>query len=279
MSSNNYSFEVRWSDSDRGYIATCPEFPDLSAFGETAKEAIEEADVALSLFVDTYKDEGIPLPEPRTVVEFSGQLRLRMPKGLHARLSALAETESVSLNQMIVAMLSEAAGAGDLLRRFEASLDNRIAELTSQTPKPKRTGREPGKVDDAPAVRIYPRRRAQIDHETLDKDFIQRVVESLTRDQQDRLLGQQVLPLEFEIDQNRGILQLIFATPDPMRPETLKLIHELQLHHVELRYAPESEIVPIIEELFPIRASSNPAKYSKPTKDYEEGAHSSTENR
>ncbi len=103
----------------------------------------------------------------------------------------------------------------------------------------------------AEAARIYAFRRASIDPNTLDTAFIQRVVESLTRDQQDRLLGQRVLPLEYEIDPERGILRLIFATRDPMRPETLKLIHELQLDHFELRYAPETEIAPLIEELFP----------------------------
>jgi len=32
---NRYSFNIEWSEEDEEYIATCPAFPGLSAFGET----------------------------------------------------------------------------------------------------------------------------------------------------------------------------------------------------------------------------------------------------
>lgn len=38
--------------------------------------------------------------------EFSGQLRLRIPKSLHARLALMAEKEGVSLNLLMVHLLS-----------------------------------------------------------------------------------------------------------------------------------------------------------------------------
>ncbi|MFW5735185.1 MAG: toxin-antitoxin system HicB family antitoxin [Oceanidesulfovibrio sp.] len=44
-------------------------------------------------------------------VGYSGQIRLRMPKTLHASLSRLAETEGVSLNTYLVHLLSAQAGA------------------------------------------------------------------------------------------------------------------------------------------------------------------------
>ena len=59
-----YSFALHWSDEDEGYIAKCPEFPDLSAFGDTPREAIAEAQVALELMIETYQDAGKALPEP-----------------------------------------------------------------------------------------------------------------------------------------------------------------------------------------------------------------------
>ena len=40
---NKYRFDLNWSDEDDGYIAVCPEFPGLSAFGETAEESLAEA--------------------------------------------------------------------------------------------------------------------------------------------------------------------------------------------------------------------------------------------
>src|SRR5690606_18392106 len=89
----------------------------------------------------------------------------------------------------------------------------------------------------AEAARIYAFDRAKIDREKLDTGLIQRVVGSFSRDLQDRMLGLRVLPIEYEIDAERGVMRLIFATRDPMRPETLRLIHDLHLDHFELRYA------------------------------------------
>ena len=59
-----YSFSLKYSHEDGGYIAESPEFPGLSAFGETPEEAINEAESVLELFIDVYGDEGKPLPEP-----------------------------------------------------------------------------------------------------------------------------------------------------------------------------------------------------------------------
>jgi predicted RNase H-like HicB family nuclease len=59
-----YSFTLHWSDEDEGYIARCPEFPGLSAFGESPDEAIAEAQVALELMIETYQESDQSLPEP-----------------------------------------------------------------------------------------------------------------------------------------------------------------------------------------------------------------------
>lgn len=61
-----YSFNVFWSDEDAAYIAVCPEFPGLSAFGETAEQALTEMKLALELAMETYQEEGWTLPEPTT---------------------------------------------------------------------------------------------------------------------------------------------------------------------------------------------------------------------
>ncbi len=127
----NYSFNVIWSERDKAYVATCPEFPGLSAFGDTADEAIEEAGVALSLFIEEYEADGVPLPDPRTLPSHSGQIRLRMPKHLHARLADYADQEGVSLNTLIVSYLSEAVGAASVVARREESPRRFPGRLTS----------------------------------------------------------------------------------------------------------------------------------------------------
>jgi predicted RNase H-like HicB family nuclease len=108
---NNYGFAVRWSDEDAAYIAVCPEFPGLSAFGDTAADALREIQVALELAVETCQEEGWPLPAPQSVPRYSGQFRLRVPRSLHGQLADRAEVEGVSLNTLAVSYL--AAGLGE----------------------------------------------------------------------------------------------------------------------------------------------------------------------
>lgn len=44
-----YGFDVFWSEEDGGYIATCPDFPGLSAFGVSEEQALSEGKAALRL--------------------------------------------------------------------------------------------------------------------------------------------------------------------------------------------------------------------------------------
>lgn len=114
-----YSIYTVWSDEDDGYIATIPEFPDLSAFGETAQEAVEEAMIAAEGFIEVYEEDGENLPDPIKTSSFSGQTRVRLPKSLHASLSQEAQTEGVSLNTYIVHLLSERNGFKKVERKLE----------------------------------------------------------------------------------------------------------------------------------------------------------------
>ena len=114
---DTYSIRIVWSDEDEGYIATSPEFEDLSAFGTSAEEAITELEAVIRIAIDTYTDSGWALPEPLRIRHHSGQLRVRLPKSLHARLADEAERDGVSLNTLIVTYLSLRMGeAGASLR-------------------------------------------------------------------------------------------------------------------------------------------------------------------
>ena len=120
---DTYSIRIVWSDEDEGYIATSPEFEDLSAFGTSAGEAIAELESVVRLAIETYRDSGWSLPEPKRVHEHSGQLRVRLPKSLHARLADEAERDGVSLNTLIVTYLSERIGEAGASRRIGNQVD------------------------------------------------------------------------------------------------------------------------------------------------------------
>lgn len=82
---DRYSIHVFADEQDGGFVAVCPEFPGVSAFGDTRQEAVKEARVALELAIETFVEEGWPLPEPlglETQELPSGEFRLRMPRTL-----------------------------------------------------------------------------------------------------------------------------------------------------------------------------------------------------
>jgi predicted HicB family RNase H-like nuclease len=102
-----YSISIRWSDEDKGFIATVPELPGLSAFGRNQSKALSELNTAAKAFLESLIQSGKSLPVVENISPFSGQLRLRMPKSLHENLVASAKNEGVSLNTYIVSLLSK----------------------------------------------------------------------------------------------------------------------------------------------------------------------------
>lgn len=114
----NYQFNLTWSEEDDSYIATCPEFYGLSAFGDTPEEALAEAKIALELFIESYEADKIPLPEPNIVKEYSGQIRLRLPKSLHQQAAKRATIDGISLNQYICYALQAKVSADEVSETF-----------------------------------------------------------------------------------------------------------------------------------------------------------------
>jgi predicted RNase H-like HicB family nuclease len=59
-----YKINVFYSIEDEGYIATVPELPGCSAFGDTREEALEEIEVAKNLWLSAAAAEGRTAPIP-----------------------------------------------------------------------------------------------------------------------------------------------------------------------------------------------------------------------
>lgn len=90
-----------------GYSVKIEELPGCISQGETIDEAINNIKEAQEGWLEVAIEEGLEIPLPKVMEEYSGKFVLRVPKSLHRKLSNLAEEESVSLNQMIVSLLSE----------------------------------------------------------------------------------------------------------------------------------------------------------------------------
>jgi len=128
---NKHAISIKWSDEDNGFIAAIPGIQGLSAFGKTRKEALSELDIASEAYFEALKKAGRQLPDEEKINPYSGQIRLRMPKGLHAELSNRAKDEGVSLNTYIVTLLSDRHTGRNLLKEV-ADLKRMLEIMYSQ---------------------------------------------------------------------------------------------------------------------------------------------------
>ena len=62
---DKYEIIIYWSKKDGCYIAEVPELPGCMADGKTATEAVQAAEVVIAEWIDTAKELGREIPEPR----------------------------------------------------------------------------------------------------------------------------------------------------------------------------------------------------------------------
>ena len=54
-----------WSDEDQSFIAEVPELAGCAADGATRQEAIANVEVVIEEWIETAKELGRPIPEPK----------------------------------------------------------------------------------------------------------------------------------------------------------------------------------------------------------------------
>jgi predicted RNase H-like HicB family nuclease len=62
---HKYEIIIYWSNEDEVYVAEVPELPGCMAHGNTAEAALANAQDAIQLWVDTAREFGDPIPEPK----------------------------------------------------------------------------------------------------------------------------------------------------------------------------------------------------------------------
>ncbi|HWS83208.1 MAG TPA: type II toxin-antitoxin system HicB family antitoxin [Ktedonobacteraceae bacterium] len=65
MGDVHYSIHIHWSDEDKLFIATLPDFPNCSTHGKSYEEALQNAQEVLELLEESLEALGLPLPPPR----------------------------------------------------------------------------------------------------------------------------------------------------------------------------------------------------------------------
>lgn len=106
----NYPLRLYTDESDDlvEWIAEYSDLPGCIGVGDTAEEAIAEAEINKNLWIEAAEKLGSTIPEPSEIYSntYSGKFNIRLPKFLHKALSIKADEEETSLNQLCVTYLS-----------------------------------------------------------------------------------------------------------------------------------------------------------------------------
>ena len=146
-----YSINLAWSDEDDCYLATIPEFPGLTTHGDTPAEAVAEAEIAAEGFIEVYEEDGDPIPEPIKIKEYSGNLRIRLPKSLHQSLTVEAHRDGVSLNTHIIHQLSAQNSIDQTAREVVKEVQRTLSDkMIFEAPYQNEINRSVGPIDIGP---------------------------------------------------------------------------------------------------------------------------------
>jgi len=68
---NKYEVIIYWSKEDEAFIAEAPELPGCAADGATYQEALSNVEVIIKEWIETAKELGRPIPEPKGRLMFA----------------------------------------------------------------------------------------------------------------------------------------------------------------------------------------------------------------
>jgi antitoxin HicB len=111
------------------WIAEIPELPGCKSHGLTVEKAVKSVEEAKKDWILDSLEEGEDVPTPIDREKFSGKTLLRMSRSLHRALSLMAESEKLSLNQLIVTMLAKEVGKLNILNRVEQKIDSLLDRI------------------------------------------------------------------------------------------------------------------------------------------------------
>ncbi len=68
---SKYELIIYWSAEDQAFIAEAPELPGCAADGKTYQEALANVEVVIQEWIETARELGRPIPEPRGRLVFA----------------------------------------------------------------------------------------------------------------------------------------------------------------------------------------------------------------
>jgi predicted HicB family RNase H-like nuclease len=105
---DGFSIEL-FLDESGEWLAHFAELPNVSAFGETAEEALSELYNAWQAMKESYKKHKEPVPVAPAKKEYSGRFNVRIDRRIHRALAIEAAQAGISLNALVAQKLSQSA--------------------------------------------------------------------------------------------------------------------------------------------------------------------------
>ncbi|MBE6040513.1 MAG: toxin-antitoxin system HicB family antitoxin [Clostridiales bacterium] len=102
-----YKIEIMPDADEGGFAARLPELPGCITVGETKEDALANIEDAKRAWIEAAMEDGLSIPEPLSLDDYSGQFKLRIPKSLHRSLAEHAREEGTSMNQYCLYLLSK----------------------------------------------------------------------------------------------------------------------------------------------------------------------------
>lgn len=68
---SRYEVIIYWSKDDQAFIAEVPELPGCAADGTTYQEALANVETVIREWIETAKELGRPIPEPKGRLAFA----------------------------------------------------------------------------------------------------------------------------------------------------------------------------------------------------------------
>ena len=102
----NYKIEMIEDRDEGGYVFACPELPGCLTCADTIEDGLEQIEDAKKCWFIACIENGLLIPEPSSINDYSGQFKLRIPKSLHKELAERSKQEGISMNQYCLYLLS-----------------------------------------------------------------------------------------------------------------------------------------------------------------------------
>ena len=105
-----YKLEIIPDTEEGSFCASYPELPGCVTCAETMEQVIANALDAKKNWLKAALEDGVAIQLPqkeRSLNEYSGQFKLRIPKSLHKALAEHSKKEGISMNQYCLYLLSK----------------------------------------------------------------------------------------------------------------------------------------------------------------------------